>query len=162
MAGSARVVYHRIYRTVESWGSEQPTQVSADVITGAAADELIAHALPVVDAHTACALAARQQRLLSSHLGHSLLLCRHLQNSLPPRIGDLTDGAPMAGQWQANGRQTLVCAIYIDLSHVRVSVPSVLEPRVRQTVGLNDTVRHQHRHGDVAPTLVLAAEGRLW
>ena len=50
----------------------------------AAADELIARALPVVDAHTACALAARQQRLLISHLGHSLPLCRHLQNSLPP------------------------------------------------------------------------------
>ena len=52
--------------------------------------------------------------------------------------------------------------IYIDPGRVRVSMPSVLEPRVRQTVGLDDSVRHQHRRGDVAPTLVLAAEGRLW
>ena len=52
-------------------------------------------------------------------------------------------------------------AIYADLSCVRVSVPSVLKPRVRQAVGLDETVRHQHRCGDVTPALVLAAEGRL-
>ena len=90
----------------------------------AAADELIARALPVVDAHTACALAARQQRLLSSHLGHSLLLC-HLQDSLPLCIGDLADGAPMAGQWQSNGRQTPARAIYIDPGRVRARARAV-------------------------------------
>ena len=50
-------------------------------------------------------------------------------------------------------------AIYIDLGCVRVPVPSVLEPRVRQTMGLDDMVQHQHRRGDVVLTLVLAAEG---
>ena len=85
MASSVRVVYYRIYQTVESWDSEQPTQVSADVITSVATDELIVRTLPVVDTHTACTLTARQQRLLSSHPGHSLLLCCHLQKQPVPR-----------------------------------------------------------------------------
>ena len=52
--------------------------------------------------------------------------------------------------------------IYIDLSCVHVPVLSVLKPRVRQAVGLNDMVWHQHRCGDVTPVLILAAESRLW
>ena len=162
MAGSARVIYYRIYRTVESWDSEWPTQVSANVVASTAANELITRTLPVVDTHTTRTFTVRQQRLLGSQLRHSWLYCCHLRDSLPPRIGDLTDGAPMAGRWKANGRQTPTRAIDIDLGCVRVSVPSMLESRVRQAVGFDDTVQHQHRRGDVAPALVLAAENRLW
>ena len=130
MAGSARVIYYRIYRTVESWDSEWPTQVSANVVAGVAADELIMRTLPVVDTHTTCTFTAQQQRLLSSHLRHSLLLCCHLQNSLLLCIGNLTDGTLMARWWKANGQQTLMCMIDIDLSCVCVSVLSMLESRV--------------------------------
>ena len=104
MAGSARVIYYRIYRTVESWDSEWPTQVSANVVASAAANELITRTLPVVDTHTTRTFTVRQQRLLGSQLGHSRLLCRHLRNSLPPRVGDLADGALMAGRWESNRR----------------------------------------------------------
>ena len=66
MAGSARVIYYRIYRTVESWDSEWPTQVSANVVASTAANELITRTLPVVDTHTTRTFTVWQQRLLGS------------------------------------------------------------------------------------------------
>ena len=108
MASSARVIYYRIYRTVESWDSEWPTQVSANVVASSAANDLITRTLPVVDTHTTRTFTVWQQRLLGSQLGHSQLLhrplCRHLRNSLPSRVGDLADGAPMTGRWESNRR----------------------------------------------------------
>ena len=158
MSSSVRVIYYHIYQTIESWDSEWPTQVSANVVASTAANELIMCTLPVVDTHTTHTFTVQQQLLLSSQLGHSWLLCCHLQNSLPPHIGNLADGALMARWWESNRWQTLTHMIYIDLSCVCVPVLSVLEPRVQQAVGLNDTVWHQHQHGNVMPVLILAAE----
>ena len=145
VASSARVIYYRIYQTVKSRNCERPAQISANIVASTAAHKLITRTLlVVVDTHTTCTLTAQQQQLLGSHLWYSWVLCCHLRNSLSLCVGDLADGAPMAGQWKVNGQQTPTCAIDIDLGCVHVSVPSMLESRVRQAVGFDDMVQHQH------------------